>query len=155
MGFSSLVFVGGSRKEPRDGDDGRRPSDRNCRVVAVVDRDGAQLIGTAGIGGRELARHGERLVEIGNVDHVEAQQLLLGLGEGAIDDERRILRLAQGRGRGGRQKTKRRSELARLHQTVPHHGEPPHDGLLLLLAPGTDDVFLIVTKDGVKHALCS
>ena len=53
--------------------------------------DGADLIGAAGIGPAKLLRGLERFVEGGAVDDIEAQELLLGLGEGPVDDQRRLL----------------------------------------------------------------
>jgi hypothetical protein len=32
-----------------------------------------------------------------------------------------------------------------------HHIEPGHDRVVLLLAPGKDDVFVVVAEDGVEH----
>ena len=39
-----------------------------------------------------------------------------------------------------------------LCQLVLHDGELLHDGGVLLLAPGTDDVLIVIAKDGVEHA---
>ena len=120
--------------------------------VRAVQRDRADLVGAAGIGRGEFARDIQRLVQIGDVDHIEAEQLLLRLGERAVDHQRRVLRLAQRGGRGGGQQAQRRPELARLGQPLLHDAEPRHDGGVLLLAPGPDDVLVVVAEDGVEHA---
>jgi len=121
--------------------------------VRVVERDRADLVGAARVGNGEFASDGERLFKIGNVDHVEAEQLLLRLGERAVDDRRRVLGLAQGCGGGGRQQAQRGSHLADLDQSLLDGAEPGHDGLIFRLAPGPDDIFLMVAKDRVLHAM--
>ena len=113
--------------------------------------DRADLIGAAGIGRAEIARDVERLVEVLAVDHIEAEQLFLGLGKGPVDHERRIVLAQRGR-RGGRQQPRHRAEPALLGQLVLHDGKLFHDRGVLLLGPGTDDVFIVVAKDGVEHA---
>jgi hypothetical protein len=37
-------------------------------------------------------------------------------------------------------------------ELVLHDGELLHHGGVLFLGPGTDGVFIVVAKDGVKHA---
>jgi len=57
--------------------------------------DGTDLIGAAGIGRAEIARDGNRFVgDPCNRRTLEAEQLFLGLGIGAIEHQRRII-LAQ------------------------------------------------------------
>ena len=93
----------------------------------------------------------ERLLERGAVDDVEAEQLLLGLGKGAVDHQGRVAVLAQGGGRGGRHQPRDGAELPALRELLLHHVELGHDGVVLLLAPGEDDVFVVVAEDGVEH----
>ena len=88
------------------------------RPVGIIERDGADLIGAAGIGRGQLAGDVQRLVEIVDVDHVEAQQLLLGLGERAVDDQRRLLGLAQGGRGGGRQQAQDGPSLPAFDQPL-------------------------------------
>ena len=75
--------------------------------------DRADFIGAAGIGLAEIARDVERLVEILAVDDIEAEQLFLGLGIGAVDHHRRIFLAQRGR-RRGRQQPRHRAEPALL-----------------------------------------
>src|SRR5918992_4576522 len=52
--------------------------------------DGTDLVGAAGIGRAEIAGDAERLVEVLAVDEIEAEQLFLGFGIGAVQHQRRI-----------------------------------------------------------------
>ena len=113
--------------------------------------DGADLVGAARIGPAEILGGLERLVEGGAVDDIEAQELLLGLGEGPVDHQRRLAVLAQRGGRGGGQEPGDGAEAALLGQLLLHHGELGHDGIVLGLGPGADDVFAVVAEDGVEH----
>ena len=113
--------------------------------------DRADFIGAAGIGRAEIARDVERLVEILAVDDVEAEQLFLGLGIGAVDHDRRIVLAQRGR-RRRRQQPRDRAEPALLGQFVLHDGEFLHDRGVLFPGPGADEVFIVVAKDGVEHA---
>src|SRR6202043_2582152 len=70
-----------------------RSRSRRC-AAGREHADRADLIGAAGIGSSKVARDVERLVEILAIDEIEAEQLLLGLGIGAVDDQGRIV-LAQ------------------------------------------------------------
>ena len=114
--------------------------------------DRTDFIGAAGIGLAEIARDVERLVEILAVDDIEAEQLFLGLGIGAVEHDRRIVLAQRGR-RGRRQQPRHRAEPALLGQFVLHHGELLHDRGVLFPGPGTDEVFIVVAKDGVEHAV--
>ena len=112
--------------------------------------DGPDLVGAAGIGRAEIARDVDRLIEVLAVDDIEAEQLFLGLGIGAVEHQRRIV-LAQ-RGRSGRrQQPRHRTEPALFGQFVLHDGKFLHDLGVLFLGPGTDGVFIVIAKDGVKH----
>src|SRR5690606_37310350 len=91
------------------------------------------------------------LVEILAIDHVESEQLLLGFCEWPIKHERRVLILTQRRRRRGRHQPRHRTELARGRQRFVHRLEARHDGGVLLLAPGADDVLGVVAKNGVLH----
>ena len=82
------------------------------------------------------ARDVDRLVEGRAVDDVEAEQLLLGLGEGAVDDERLASRADGGR-RRRRHQAHRRAELAVGPQLVGHHRALGEDRVVLLLGPGS------------------
>ena len=112
--------------------------------------DGADLVGAAGIGRAKIARDVERLVEVVAVDDVEAEQLLLGLGIGAVDHDRRIVLAQRGR-RRRRQQPRHRAEPALFCQLVLHDGELRHDRGVLFLGPGTDGVFVVIAEDGVEH----
>ncbi len=112
--------------------------------------DRADLIGAAGIGLAEIARDGDRLVEVVAVDQIEAEQLFLGLGIGAVEHDRRIFLAQRGR-RRGRQQPGDRAEPALLLQFVMHHGEFFHHRGVLFPAPGADKVFIVIAKDGVQH----
>lgn len=61
----------------------------------MVDADRPQLIGAAGVSLAQLPCDLERLIEIVTIDDVEAEQLLLGLGEGAVQNQGRIAVLAR------------------------------------------------------------
>ena len=65
--------------------------------------------------------------------------------------ERRFLRLADRRGRRGRHQPRDRPELAVPRQSILDASEPRHDGRVLLLAPGTGGVLVVVAEDGVEH----
>ena len=84
--------------------------------------DGADLIGAAGIGLAEIARDVERLVEVLAVDDIEAEQLLLGFGKGAVQHQRRIVLAQRGR-RRGRQQPRDRAEPALFGELVLHDGQ--------------------------------
>src|SRR5262249_49014190 len=101
----------------------------------------------------ELARRLDRRVERGAIDDEEAEELLLGLGEWAVDDERLLPVPGQRRRRRRGQEAGDRAQPTLLGP--PLLGRPPlhHPGVVLLLAPGTDDVFGVVTKDRVEHAV--
>src|SRR4051812_12430797 len=75
----------------------RRRSWRDAPWCKISDR--ADLIGAAGIGVAELARDLDRVIEIFGVDHIEAEQLLLGLGERPVDHQRRLILAQRGRRR--------------------------------------------------------
>ena len=114
--------------------------------------DRADLIGAAGIGLAEVARDFERFIEVLAIDDVEAEQLLLGLGKGTVQHQRRIV-LAQ-RGGGGRgQKPRDRAEPALLGQLFLHDAKFGHDGGVLFLGPGTHRVFVVIAEDGVQHLI--
>src|SRR5262249_46261622 len=94
----------------------------------------------------------ERLLERRAVDDIEAEQLLLGLSERPVDHQRRLPVLPD-RGRdGGRHEPGGRPELALLGEPLVHDIELGHDGVVLLLGPGIDDVFIVVAADGVEHS---
>ncbi len=80
----------------------------------IEEHDRTDLVGAARIGRGELTREPEGLIERLAIDDVEAEQLLLGLGKRAIDDEWRVLVLAQRRGRRRRHQPRHRPELAGL-----------------------------------------
>ena len=79
-----------SPSQPRSGL--RRRAVGGGRRSRPVGSDRTQLVGAARIGGGELLGRLQRLVEAGALDDIEAEQLLLGLGEGPVDDQRRVLR---------------------------------------------------------------
>src|SRR6185437_5485074 len=81
----------------------------------------------------------------------EAEQLLLGLGEGAVDDQRRLLGLAQRGGGRGRQLAQGGAQLAGLGQALADDGELVHHRLVLFLAPGPDDILIVVAKYRILH----
>jgi hypothetical protein len=111
----------------------------------------ADLVSAARIGLSELARDVEDLVEVGAIDDIEAEQLLLGLGEGTVDHERRFAVLAQGRRRGRRQEAGDRPELALACDLLVHDRELRHHGLVMLLRPGAGDLLVVIAEDGVLH----
>ena len=121
-----------------------------CTLPGVNMADGTDLIGAAGIGRAEIARDVERRVEVLAVDEVEAEQLFLGFGIGAVEHQRRIVLAQRGR-RRRRQQPRDRAEPALLGEFVLHDGEFLHDRGVLFLGPGTDGVFVVIAKDGVKH----
>ena len=65
--------------------------------------------------------------------------------------QRRIVLAQRGR-RRGRQQPRDRAEPALFGQLVLHDGELLHDGGVLLLGPGADEVLVVIAKDGVEHA---
>src|SRR6266700_66390 len=143
-----------ARRRPGGAPRSARHRSRRCRSFHCASgserADRADFVGPAGIGFAELARDIERLVEILAVDDIKAEQLLLGFGIGAVDHQRRIL-LAQGGRRRGRQQPRHRAEPTLLGKLFLHHRELLHDRLVLLLAPGADEVLIVIAKDGVKH----
>ena len=120
------------------------------RISGLEQADGADFVGAAGIGRAELARDIERLVEVVAVDEVEAEQLFFGLRIGTVEHERRIVLAQRGR-RCRRQQPRHRAEPALLRQLVLHDGKLLHDGGVLLLGPGADEVLIVVAKNGVEH----
>jgi hypothetical protein len=48
-------------------------------------------------------------------------------------------------------KSRVRSSFAFSGEFFVHHAQPVHHGIVIFLAPGPDDVFLVVAKQGVKH----
>ena len=116
--------------------------------------DRADLIGAAGVGlGRGRGRPPAPRRGVA-VDDVEAQQLLLGLGEGAVDHQRRVAALAQGGGGGGGQQAGDRPQPALLLGSLSCDFDPDglHGLVVILLGPGADGVFGIVAKEGaVKY----
>src|SRR5207302_365329 len=87
------------------------------------------------------------------VDDVKAEQLLLGLCKRPVDDQRRLMVLPDRRGGGRRHEADRRTELAILGKLLMDHIELGHDRFILFLAPGKDDVFVVVAEDGVEHGV--
>src|SRR5207302_2211990 len=85
------------------------------------------------------------------VDDVKAEQLLLGLCKRPVDDQRRLMVLPDRRGGGRRHEADGRTELAILGKLLMDHIELGHDRVVLFLAPGKDDVFVVVAEDGVEH----
>src|SRR5262249_31796399 len=95
----------------------------------------------------------ERRLEIHAIDDIEAEELLLGLGERAVDHQGPVASLAQGGGGGGRQEAGDGAEAALLRPLLLGGDEPADDGVILLLAPGADDILLIVAKDRIEHRI--
>ena len=91
-------------------------------LSGLIQPDGPDLVGAAGIGRAEIARDVDRLVEIVAVDEVEPEQLLLGLGIGTVEHDRRIVLAQRGR-RCRRQQPRHRPEPALFGQSVLHDGE--------------------------------
>src|SRR6266508_5191660 len=82
----------------------RRRSELGCGSIKFHDRPYLHRATTGKI--RHLAGPGDRRIQIGRIDQIVAAELLLGLGEGAIDDDRAAI----GESYGGR----RRDRLERL-----------------------------------------
>src|SRR5258708_3288527 len=112
-------------------------------------------MGPARVGCTKLARDLEHLVERLAVDDVEAQKLLLGLGERAVDHDRLLAILAQRGGGGGWQQPRHRAKLALPGKLVQDPAELGHDGIILLLGPGAGHFFIVIAKDCVLHAALS
>src|SRR5215467_8557571 len=98
----------------------------------------------------QLHRGLDRLLQRRAVDDVEAQQLLLRLGEGSVDYDR-LLSLPNGDRGGRRQQADRRPQPALLSQLLLDDVELGDRSVVLLFRPSADFVFGIVTKDGVEH----
>lgn len=94
------------------------------------------------------------MVEILAVDDVEAEKLLLGLREGAVEHQG-LGRLADGGRGGGGQQPGDRPHPPFGPKLLLHGPEAGHDGRVLLLRPGVDDVFPVVAEDGVEHGQTS
>ena len=78
--------------------------------------------------------------------------MLLGLCKRPINDEGRVAILAQ-RGGGRRwHQARDRTELALPHELFLNDRELGHHRVVLLLAPGADDVLTVVTENCVLHA---
>src|SRR3954454_6141580 len=114
--------------------------------------DGPDFIGAAGIGLGEVARKLQRLLQSGDVDDIEAEQLLLGFGIRSVDHQRRLLVLVQCRRRRRRQQADRGAEPALLRKLVVNDIKPRHHRIVLFLGPGENRVFIVVAKQGVEHA---
>jgi len=110
----------------------RRRAGRDCKG-----RSG-DLIGAAGIGGGEIARDFERLVEIGDVDDVKPSNCSFVSANGRRSPAAAPAPCAAWWPRC-RQQAQRWAELARLDQTVLDDFEPGHDRGPPL-APGPDNV---------------
>ena len=95
----------------------------SSRAPAWNSRPDASRRRRPGLASRELARDVERFLERLAVDHVEAEQLLLGLGERPVEHHGGSLVLAQRRRRGGRHQARDRAELALLRAACP--ARPP------------------------------
>ena len=85
------------------------------------------------------------------VDDVEAEQLLLGLGERPVDHQRRlaVLRSVVAAVVGSSRATGPSLPLA--GQLLVDDVELRHHRVVLLLGPGADDVFVVVAEHGVEH----
>src|SRR5215475_13351615 len=138
---------------PRSASHRSRPRRSRRDAPWTEHSDGADLVGPARTGAAELLGDVQRLLERGAIDHIETEQLLLGLGERTVDDHGRIAILPQ-RG-GGRcwHQTCHRPEPTFPAELLLYDRELGHDGGVLFLGPGADGVFRMVAKDGVEHRL--
>src|SRR5512132_1932691 len=103
------------------------------------------------LGARDLRRPFDRLVEVLAVEHVEAAQLLLGLGEGPVGD----LALAVAHAHGGRGLSGVEALAGDQHALLLHLlGDSPvclAHGLLVLLARGCPLALVSVDRECVLH----
>jgi multidrug efflux pump subunit AcrA (membrane-fusion protein) len=100
---------------------------------------------------RDSGGHLDRVIVVFGFDQNETEQLLLGLGKGTVEHDRRIILAQRGR-RRGRQQARHRAEPALLGELVLHDGEFLHHHGVLFLGPGTHGVFVVIAKDGVQHS---
>src|SRR3981189_1591029 len=84
-----------ARRPPGDAPKSVRHRSRRYRsrrsTPGLKQADRANFVCAPGIGGAEIARDIERLVEILAVHHIEAEQLLFGFGKGPVEHDRRIV----------------------------------------------------------------
>jgi len=109
------------------------------------------FVGAARIDAPQLARDVQGSLHVLAIHDIEAQQLFLGLREGAIDHPGRLTVLAQRLGMFGRQQPRARTESTLRGEPLLHHGQFSHHRGLLLRCPGPDSVFVVVAKNGMQH----
>src|SRR5262249_32099672 len=129
-----------ARRRPGDGPTSVPRRSRPCRSCAQGSRaeelQRTNLIGAgARVHGSELARRLDRGVERGAIDDEEAEELLLGFGERAVDDERLLAAPAQRRRRRRRQEARDRTEPPLFGPLLLHRAHLRHHTVVLLLAP--------------------
>ena len=131
--------------DPGEGAHGRGASGRSRR-------SGTDFVGAVRAAGlAEVLRRGDRLLERRALDDEEAEELLLGLRERPVEDDC-LLALAKGRRGRRRHQAGDRPQASLAGEPVGHDIELGDDGGILLRRPGLDDVFAVVTEDGVLHS---
>ena len=121
------------------------------RDAGKIEGEGTDFIDRGGIGLAQLARGLDGGCFGGAVDDIETEQLLLRFCKRSVDHERRVAVLAQGRGRRGRQEPGDRPELALTIELFHDGPKLGHDGIIVLLAPGTGHLFIVVAENGIEH----
>src|SRR5262249_25663887 len=99
----------------------------------------------------ELTCSLDGLFERRAIDDVEAQQLLLGLGKGTIDDQRLAARPDRGR-RRRRHQASNRPKLSLALQLLRHHGALGQNRIVLFFGPAADHRLVVIAEDCVEHA---
>ena len=125
---------------------------RRGRVPIV--RIGADLVDRRRIDPAQVARDVEGGVLARAVDHVEPQQLLLGLGKRPVEHHAGA-RAAQGAGLGGTAQPRRRAEQFVRVEPVMDGEQVGHQRRVLLRRPGHDLGFDVIGQNGVEHRFSS
>src|SRR5260370_1853962 len=110
----------------------------------------ADLVHRGWIDAAQVARGGDGGVATRAVEHVKAQQLLFGLGEGAVGHHA-FARAAQHAGALGGLKPRRRPEASLLIEAAMDFIQINHHRRVFLRGPGSDLFFDVIGQDGVEH----
>src|SRR5690606_18032854 len=126
-------------------------SRRGQGVIAKIAQR-ADLVGAGTrIGDGETFGEIERLVHVVAIGDIETEKLLLGFGEGAVEDDRAAGALFQRLGFVGIPEADDRAELALFAHVGLDRAQPLHAGGILLGRPARDFLFVVIAENGIEH----